>query len=532
MYMKPRKSGKRKLSKKKTTRRITRRRKHRTRKQRGGLFDRFIKSNTKTDATTQSVVHVMAEKANTTKESNNMLIDFAADENIGRAAALGAAITISKAVIVGITAVGLASPVGPGVMVLLLVAHKLADIYKNNLILQKLMLDVMNILLNLYNLNAVIDKSVQIMFIYNFHYDGFYGSSNTNGLCKYPTNTKLLTELFNTAKENAKKNIENKYNSNVKVDIANVSIVDPTVLAKNNLYETTVNEKDNEKDNKTVKKSALLLGKISKNKDIEDRLFVRIQALTTFLLELSPTDLIVNLYNNPDIQSSAFGDLLKNEYNQRGLPKNSSDESQQTPQDGSQQKSSDENIHVDTNNTKGNSNIVSTNVSNSQVQTAKTSDDAKEKTLFGKFGQSIGDFGKSAMNNTKKVYNAHIPDMGVMRNARTLRRVFMRTVKANTVISRIVQELSVINGFYSIMKSQYDFEMDYYSRILAKEEYTRIWEVIQSQPEYQKFMVPIDAKSRVDGIIKDEWKNIPKLRYNPMTDDKTTDTDIKIDNSQ
>jgi hypothetical protein len=89
----------------------------------------------------------------------------------------------------------------------------------------------------------------------------------------------------------------------------------------------------------------------------------------------------------------------------------------------------------------------------------------------------------------------------------------MRTVKSKMVTDKIVQELSVINGFFNLMKSQYDFQMDYYSRELKQTEYQKIWNFIERHDEYINFMIPPDPNTASLIIYEKEKDHLKDLNY-------------------
>lgn len=361
-----------------------------------GGFSLF--SSTKPSPSTQAINPV----ANAT---TSVLTQNAKDiaETAEKAALIGAVAVVAKTVIVGLTTVGLVSPAGPAIAVLLLVAHELAEIYKANKNLNKLMYDVMNIVSNCYRLNELIDKSVQVFFIYIFNHTALSNQIEFNDVnAKTKTligETSVYKDLFSAAQTYAKKRVDEYNNSTNK----STFIFAPNdVLQKNNITD-----------------SLTLIGKLKKNADIDSRLYDKIKRLTLYLLDLSPTPMLTRLNNDKNIHNSGFGKLLQIEMQKRN-------------------------------------------------------------TIMSKTFSSAN-------------------------------RFYKRTVSSKITTDKIVQELSVINGYYNLMKSQYDFQMDYYSRELLPVEYKKIWNFIERQDEYIYFMVPPDVNSATSNIIANERSHLNEL---------------------
>ena len=114
--------------------------------------------------------------------------------------------------------------------------------------------------------------------------------------------------------------------------------------------------------------------------------------------------------------------------------------------------------------------------------------------------------------NKRKPQKASARISGLMATAN---RVYSRTIDSKVVTEQILRELTIISGFYTLMKSQYDYQMDYYSRELKESEYKKIWKLIEKQEEYIKFMVPPETKDLANDIVKTE--DITKMAINPIT---------------
>ena len=92
---------------------------------------------------------------------------------VGIASGVGALAITTKIVATGVLAAGVASPVGPGIVLLLVLAHKLAEVYKTMKNLHELMSNIMSIVSSIYRLNNLIDVSNRIFFIYFYNFDNF-----------------------------------------------------------------------------------------------------------------------------------------------------------------------------------------------------------------------------------------------------------------------------------------------------------------------------------------------------------------------
>lgn len=357
----------------------------------------------------------------TDKKLVTPVADFFNNNGVAIASTVGAVTIASKIVATGIIAAGVASPVGPGIILLLVLAHKLAEVYKAMKNLKELMLDIMRILSNMYRLNNLIDVSNKIFFIYFYNFDNFEDLVRLKDKCvalnneekekkEKDMNTKVIG-LFKSALETAKKRVTNYTNvKNVKkcndsVNEDECVLVTPAVLTQND-----------------ITSKCNLLGQISKDKDIERRLFEKITTLTTYLLELSPTPILQELNKDTTITETGFGIILKDEVKKR-----------------------------------------------------------------------VGDDGN---DKTAKIFD----------RISSIKRGFQRSFKGKATTDKMVQDLSVISGFYGLMKSQYDFEMDYYSRHLKPEEFKKIWEVIEVQSEYKTFMIPGDLNQSIQFVFANPVK--------------------------
>ena len=384
------------------------------------------------------------------------------------------------------------TPAGPAILIVLIIARKLAQKYENNQILKNTMYDVMNIVSNCYRMNELLDKSIQTFFIYIFNHKHFYGLIKKDEIeridKKINKKQKKLEEKKEKLEEDKKAKLEekkekleedNKEKAKLEEDNKEKAKLEEDIIKltsrKNELYqlpesnfdilfkEATENAKGRVKEYQTGNKlnfvfspqdvfetnkieeedrTSSLIGKIQKNRDIDSRLFDKIKELTVFLLKLMPTPDIIELNKDPKIKNSSFGDLLKEEMNKRNLIR-----------------------------------------------------DDKESTSFSeKIQKGVSSVGKTISSASALALRMH-----------------KRIIDPEKTINKIVRDLSIINGFSILMKSQYDFQMDYYERELLPSEYKKIWNYIEKQDEYQFYLVPANVEDSVDIIYSKEFNSLNKL---------------------
>jgi len=362
-----------------------------------------------------------------TKNSDNT------EEYVGTASAIGAFSIISKTVIVGLTGVGLVTPAGPAIAIALIVVHKLAEYYKYNTILRQLLRDIMLILTECYRLNKLSDKINDVLFIYVYNNKIFdetilrkYDDNIKKQMVKYMSN--FINEGVNViSNEEVEKKLDEPSLENNNTDLSTLlvrakqNLVNKLKEIKGKTEEDQIFAPDDVLDKNNIDKNDknILIGKITKDKAVEKRLYSKIKFLTVYLLDITPNEIISSIIKTFDtdtnLKNSDFGKLLTEVYEKR---------------------------------------------------------------------QSKTDF--------------------LMRG----RRAFMRTVKSKMVIDRLIQELSVINGFYNLINNQNNLLMEYYSRELIPSEYKKIWKFIESLDEYKDFMI---SKESADEIFKKETKNIKNV---------------------
>ena len=84
-----------------------------------------------------------------------------------------------------------------------------------------------------------------------------------------------------------------------------------------------------------------------------------------------------------------------------------------------------------------------------------------------------------------------------------IKRGLDRTVNSSAIQNDILKDLTIINGFFNILKSQYDMTLELYEREFG-EDWNKIWGVIQSTNEYINYMEPKDVRVAAEQISKSE----------------------------
>jgi hypothetical protein len=291
----------------------------------------------------------------------------------------------------------------------------------------------MLILTECYRLNKLSDKINDVLFIYVYNNKIFdetilrkYDDNIKKQMVKYMSN--FINEGVNViSNEEVEKKLDEPSLENNNTDLSTLlvrakqNLVNKLKEIKDKTEEDQIFAPDDVLDKNNIDKNDknILIGKITKDKAVEKRLYSKIKFLTVYLLDITPNEIISSIIKTFDtdtnLKNSDFGKLLTEVYEKR---------------------------------------------------------------------QSKTDF--------------------LMRG----RRAFMRTVKSKMVIDRLIQELSVINGFYNLINNQNNLLMEYYSRELIPSEYKKIWKFIESLDEYKDFMI---SKESADEIFKKETKNIKNV---------------------
>lgn len=333
--------------------------------------------------------------ANSSSATNLSLYQLAKEKEM-RAVASAAAISgLSLAgygIITGLSMTGVGLPLAGALAGVLLLSNKMASLYINNQKMKSVMYDVMNIISNCYRLNDIINKSTGIFTIYIYNQYGY----------------KTMAPPFND---------DNLYKSLLEKALVEKG----KSLGLPNQTGGNVGYKDEFKTN--------LVGKISMNEDVKDRIREKIQDITQLLLKNATDRILGILQRDDDVTKSGFGVAVTQEYNRRNAS----------------------------------------------------------------FSKTLG----------------------------KIKRGFDRTVNSKTIQDDILKDLTIINGFFTILKSQYDMTLELYERELG-EDWNRVWSIIQSTDEYVNYMVPKDVRLAAAEIVKSE--DTMKIAANII--EKKIETDI------
>ena len=86
-------------------------------------------------------------------------------------------------------------------------------------------------------------------------------------------------------------------------------------------------------------------------------------------------------------------------------------------------------------------------------------------------------------------------------------RGFNRAANGQFLQQQLINELTLVNGFFMLMKAQYDMTIDYYERNMDSDQWKEIWtKYIQNSSVYIEYLVPSDISEK----IKEGRLNISK----------------------
>lgn len=82
-----------------------------------------------------------------------------------------------------------------------------------------------------------------------------------------------------------------------------------------------------------------------------------------------------------------------------------------------------------------------------------------------------------------------------------------RATNGQFLQQQLINELTLVNGFFMLMKAQYDMTIDYYERSMDSDKWKEIWQkYIQNSSVYIEYLVPSDISEK----IKEGRLNISK----------------------
>jgi hypothetical protein len=365
------------------------------------------------------------EKSTNGSKVNAALFGKQAFELAGTIAVTSAA---GQAIVAGLAATGVGLPIAGLLGIILLLANKLALLFYYNLQLHSTLLDVLNIVSNCFRLNDLINYTTGIFTIY------FFGGADDNNNLIDNLNT-LNGENKGVYKLLLEKALEKKNNELEKVpDPVPAPVLESssTQPQQGEIAMVKIIEKGgnpNDEEDKLIKW-------IRPNVAIQQRLFDKLNDLTTLLLIIATDDMIRTLYADTQIMESGMSNLIEKVYKDRDL---------------------------------------------------KTTEEKKNMTRIGRFTRAFG------------------------RNSSKFVRGFNRFTNGQFLNQQLINELTLVNGFFMLMKAQYDMTIDYYERSMSKEDWTHIWKkYIQNSSVYIEYLVPSDiSKTITEGrlnISKEEME--------------------------
>jgi len=104
-----------------------------------------------------------------------------------------------------------------------------------------------------------------------------------------------------------------------------------------------------------------------------------------------------------------------------------------------------------------------------------------------------------------------------------LDRGINRAFYSSDIRDDIITNLTLINGYFMIMKSQYDMTLELYQREF-EDDWAKIWKIIENSEEFNDYMIP--------KTIKDSTKEILKNEEDTMKEAATEFKDAIIDSNE
>ena len=112
-----------------------------------------------------------------------------------------------------------------------------------------------------------------------------------------------------------------------------------------------------------------------------------------------------------------------------------------------------------------------------------------------------------------------------------IKRGLDRTINSSSIQGDILKDLTIINGFFNILKSQYDMTLELYEREFG-EDWNKIWGIIQSTNEYINYMEPKDVRVASEEITKNEDTMAVAAGIVAMDIEHTTETEQQQEQPQ
>lgn len=383
---------------------------------------------------------------------------------------------------------GLHSPAAPVIVGLVLVIYTIHKMRYNSKVLFELLPVASEIITNLYKLNELITKTENIMFLYLFNNGEFENiMKNVNNIDQASLSNSIKNSI--TSFKERVRTISNPTENTVYTNIN--PLIPKNVIDKN----TPINI---EKKEEYQKAHFELLGFISKDEKIYDEIKRLIIQLTIQLINLLTDQQVVELCKTTkNLSGNGLSELVKTEYEQRlldGYTITLKDNRKMLAKDYLAQPTAQikpvEQLGQEENGSKP------------EAQTLSSTN----------FLSKLNSFGTKVKDITSRSIN---------RIARGAKRV----INAHTYSEKILRDLTIINSYYTILKSQYDLTMDYYSTNLLKSEYDKIHLMITLQPEYRNLLM-----TNIEDFIKETATGSDKELIEGITNNEISEGQSNIQN--
>jgi hypothetical protein len=204
---------------------------------------------------------------------------------------------VASGIITTLAATGIGMPVAALLAGALLIANKMFDIVKSNLLLRLLMQDAIFIIMDCYLLFSLIEKSYDIIVLYD---DPFNDCTNTNIKSKMtvkPISQDEITQLISKVNKTIQPSSSTSSSSSSSTSSSSSS---STSSSSNNSGE-----------------DAMRVRKYQINKIMQAQLRYQIEKLINVLLHLMETKTLDMISQDPSLKDNAFGKLLKIESEKR-----------------------------------------------------------------------------------------------------------------------------------------------------------------------------------------------------------------------
>jgi hypothetical protein len=107
----------------------------------------------------------------------------------------------------------------------------------------------------------------------------------------------------------------------------------------------------------------------------------------------------------------------------------------------------------------------------------------------------------------------------VSRKTGRITRGIMRTFNSAYIQSIIIKELTLLMGYFTLLKAQHDEAIQYYQRHYEKtdSEWPELWKAIEAMPEYQNYLFPPDPKQIAQEAATDSNSPLTGVELQKIT---------------